>query len=342
MKRTCSLATLAVLQILAFSHAQDKTAATVTIKALPKPNASSKITIPMNRVQYELRSEYPIAIASDQQLSANATVANLVIGSSESTEPKLVVVQRLWAKDEDEARKLGLDHKIDIQSNSSGLAIASRLEKKATPSPKGDSHSVTLELFIPKSCNANLETSVGNVSAIGLDGSIILATNAGNIFLENLAGAVSGKSSGGNVEARSISGEIDLQTEGGNVSLSDINGKAKVVTAGGNFVVDDYSGEFAGSTAGGNIRVTLRKQPQEDAKIATGGGNIAFHLSKELKLNVKAATEVGRITSPFSDKEREKSLSRTRLSESVNGGGKLLDLSTSAGNISIHYLDEAK
>jgi DUF4097 and DUF4098 domain-containing protein YvlB len=342
MKLARSLATLAVLQLIAYSHAQDNVPATVTVKALPKTNASSKMSNTTNRVQYELRSQQPLFIASGQELEVRAMMANLVIGNCDASEPELIVVQTLWAMDEDEAKKSGEAHTLECKANANGVVVTSRLEKKESSSSNSDSRNVTLILSIPKTCKANLETSVGNITASGLDGATILTTRAGNISLENIGGAVTAKSKGGNVEARSITGELILHTQGGNVHVANIHGLARVVTEGGNFVAEDYSGKFTGSTGGGSIKLTLKEQPKEECQVKTGGGNIDLHLSKELKLNIKAATDVGRVTSPFSEKGRDRSVTGSKLSESLNGGGPLVHLSTSAGNVSIHYLGDSK
>lgn len=139
-------------------------------------------------------------------------------------------------------------------------------------------------------------------------------------------------SSGGSLSIEDLVGELDARTSGGSISVGNIVGDVKLHTSGGSINTDTVTGNLNAHTSGGSIRVTLDKQPTEDAKLTTSGGSITAYLMSDIQLDINASTSGGRVKSDFEIDGRVKKMS---VKGSINGGGPKLTLRTSGGSIKI-------
>jgi len=125
------------------------------------------------------------------------------------------------------------------------------------------------------------------------------------------------RTSGGNIEASSINGKQYLKTSGGNVRLETMTGNGEISTSGGNITANDLDGAYTLTTSGGNMNFA-RCSGAISAK--TSGGNITLDF---LNGSLDAKTSGGNIRATLHSVDND------------------VNLSTSAGSITINLPESA-
>jgi hypothetical protein len=170
---------------------------------------------------------------------------------------------------------------------------------------KNDSEPFMTKSFRESIASTKVETSGGNVTVTGIDGSeskveVYITSNNGRSLDKNeiderlremydLDVSVSNNRLVATAKSKSRirdwkkalnigfklyvpkSVSNDLSTSGGNISLSNLSGTQDFVTSGGNLNLDNLSGKLKGRTSGGNVSI---KNSKNDIDLATSGGNI--------------------------------------------------------------------
>lgn len=140
-----------------------------------------------------------------------------------------------------------------------------------------------------------------------------IKTSGGDVKLDTVEGKNIIKTSGGDIKCRKVEGELSVKTSGGDIELEAAQGKVSAKTSGGDVMLE-YHGENMGivlSTSGGDIVLKLPENFEADLKLRSWGGDIETELSH---------TSVQEVSS---DKYNGK----------INGGGKLVECTTSGGDV---------
>ena len=212
-----------------------------------------------------------------------------------------------------------------------------------------------------------LTTGGGSIKVVSTSGRVIASSGGGNVWVGK-ATSVSVETGGGSVDVGNCSGEASVDTGGGTIVLGSINGPVSLETGGGSIKLDGASGPVKVSTGGGNLELW---KLQQGARAETGGGSITaefvgtpsntqnysvletsagdviVYISPDVKMNVKAVIQTAfghNIVSEFPDfkisSEGGEWGPKTKYAEgSLNGGGPLLKVRTTIGNI---YIKRAK
>jgi DUF4097 and DUF4098 domain-containing protein YvlB len=178
------------------------------------------------------------------------------------------------------------------------------------------------------------DTSGGSLTFSHLRGPLVGNTSGGSIKVDDCVGVIRIETSGGKIEVTGGSGSVNANTSGGSIAVRNFGGDAKVETSGGGLRFENVRGEIRGETSGGSIAATISAPVPGDVRLETSAGRIEINLPADAALNVDAETSLGRVTSdlPVTVQGRQE---RDRLRGTINGGGKLLVLRTSAGGISL-------
>ena len=194
--------------------------------------------------------------------------------------------------------------------------------------------------------NINAWTGAGTILVNTGERDALLQAGAGDIRITNCGGQLKVASGGGNLVMGDILGRADLSTNGGNIQLHSARGFVRAQTSGGNI---DLSSVPAASvqTGGGSISATFvrsRQKTVEDSFLRTNAGDITVYLPPDLAVTVDASIDMANghgITSEFPEihVESADTLPRTMIAEgALNGGGPLLKLHVTTGNISIQKI----
>ena len=207
----------------------------------------------------------------------------------------------------------------------------------------------------------NLETGGGSIRVASAKGKITAQTGGGSVVvLDGLQGAFL-ETGGGSIQVKRCQGHVKASTGGGSIDLGQIDGPAEVDTGGGSIHLALASGPVRAESGGGSIELMNLSQ---GARAETGGGgitaqfvatrgsfsnsvletpagDITVYLAPTLPVTIHAAVDMGNGHKIHSDFPEIKVLSeggdygpkRITAEGSLNGGGPVLKVHTSSGDI---------
>lgn len=196
-----------------------------------------------------------------------------------------------------------------------------------------------------------LDTSGGDIEVEDVGADLRAHTSGGSIDVVNCSGNADLNTSGGDINLRMIKGKIDAHTSGGDIEGRVFEEPLKVHTSGGDIELGDVKASISARTSGGNIEVDFIQSDfskPHSIDLGTSGGNIQLTIPAGLPATIDAEIHLGNrrrylprydIYSDFPlSKEKTEDDSGNiilRSSGDINGGGDLIKLRTSAGEIRI-------
>jgi len=267
--------------------------------------------------------EKTFTVQPDGQLNIQTDVGNISVKGTESNEVSI----RVMARGSEE--ELG---KFDVSLDQNGNNVDVKGKMKRSHFRFFDNHwlEIQYEIQVPKSYNLNLHTSGGNIEINSVKGKIEGETSGGNLELSELEGNVRLSTSGGNVNIEKSSGDFNLETSGGNMYGESITGPLQMETSGGNIEIKNGDGKVRASTSGGNIHAYMKDNKGID--LSTSGGNIVVRVPKSITADVQAEASGGDVNC---DLEYTGKIKDGSMKGKINGGGNLIRLETSGGDIVI-------
>jgi len=200
---------------------------------------------------------------------------------------------------------------------------------------------IRFHVTVPRQYNVDLDTASGGVSVADLDGEVLARTSGGSLRFGNITGSVSGRTSGGSIKLTSCGSPVNLKTSGGSIEVGDVTGEVKAETSGGSITLASVAGTVNAKTSGGSIRVAMTIQPEHDCNLHTSGGGIVVTLIPDIAVDVEAETSGGHVSTDFLVASViQGKVPRNQLKGTINGGGPLLKLQTSGGNIHLRKAEE--
>jgi DUF4097 and DUF4098 domain-containing protein YvlB len=205
-----------------------------------------------------------------------------------------------------------------------------------------------------------LRTGGGNIRIGSAKGKVVAETGGGNVLLASCSQGAYLQTGAGLVKVEKCVGEVKAETGGGNIELGEIGGQAKINTGGGTIKLTSATGAVKAETGGGCIElwgvpsarvetgagtITAKFIPGGDADstLETGTGDITVYLTASVKMTVNASIEAASghtITSDFpqirvSSEGGQWEPKQVSAEGSLNGGGPVLKIRTTMGNIYI-------
>lgn len=252
--------------------------------------------------------ERTFTVSPGGTLVVDADSASVRVSGGDNNQ--VIVHMRARGSDEDLATA-----KLEVVQNDNEVTVTMRRRGNSgwfwRRSWNGDGQ---IEVTVPRRYGINIRTAGGSVELKDTVGPAALHTSGGDIVAMNVEGNVEARTSGGGIRADTIRGDVDAGTSGGNVRLMQIDGKIRGRTSGGSVqcsLVGSNRG-ISASTSGGSIQVTLPRATTANVEATTSGGQFNSEIPVATSVNVGG-----------------------RVRGSINGGGQLIDVSTSGGSISL-------
>jgi len=189
---------------------------------------------------------------------------------------------------------------------------------------------VTVDAWVPQRYSVAILTRGGHVNLSDLEGSAVAKTSGGRIDLDSIRGPVSVDTSGGAIQIAHVLGSVVAHTSGGRVDIAEIDGNVEARTSGGAVDVRDVSGRIEATTSGGAIEASFRDEPS--GILQTSGGRIEVTFPATASVDLDAETSGGTVSVEHALVGAGED-DRRRVVGKINGGGALLRLRTSGGNI---------
>ena len=200
--------------------------------------------------------------------------------------------------------------------------------------------SITLE---NASGEMNCVTGGGDIDIKFAGGAIALSTEGGNIHVERAGATVRARSVAGLVEVEQAKGAVFADTGGGSIQVGTSNG-VRAESAAGTIRIKGGTGPMTVSTLLGNILAELMTGGRmSDSSLASGEGDITVFIPANMGLAIRTRSDSGlapRVVSDFPELQLKTVGFRSPQGQgAINGGGPILDLSTTSGAI---YLRRTK
>ena len=190
---------------------------------------------------------------------------------------------------------------------------------------------VNFRIEMPRKFNLDLRTT-GSARVNDLDGTVKAVIRGGSVQFGSVTGPVTARTDGGSVSIRDVGGDFEATANGGSVAVGHVTGKVMARANGGSVTIAEATDAIDVKAAGGSVAAYLSKQPRGDSKLIAEAGNVELRLPESIAVNIDAACSAGRLSSDFSllghqDNEHWKG--------TINGGGPVVMVRASAGNINI-------
>ena len=174
------------------------------------------------------------------------------------------------------------------------------------------------------------ETTSGDIRVGDVDSAVVAQAYSGDVQLGDIAGAMKVETTSGDIRVGDVGGGVVVQAYSGDVQLGDIAGAVEVETTSGSIILRGGQSKVDMETYGGYILAEMTKQSRHQWTLETSGGEIVTRLFSRVTLDVDAQSSSGRVSSDF---PVQGSKSKNSLKGTINGGGPLLKLRTSSGDI---------
>jgi hypothetical protein len=195
---------------------------------------------------------------------------------------------------------------------------------------------VDFVVTVPHGASADLKTAGGDIVAGDLDGTVLARTAGGEIRLGKVGGEVEATTAGGNIDLAAGHGRVKLSTSGGTISAGRLAGPAELRTSGGDIKIEDAEGAVSAHTSGGDVRAVFVGPLKGDSSLTTSGGDVRATVGQATGFHLSASTSGGSVKADgLTITIDHGAIGKSSLSGDVNGGGPLLELRTSGGDVNV-------
>ena len=234
-------------------------------------------------------------------------------------EPQVLVkaTKKVKATNEEKAKEYAQEVEIRIEKVGDAIEIVTEHPKGRKPSFIKNV-SVQYDVTMPKEANLDASSTNGGMNVTGIIGETEARTTNGSVKIIGCEGKLTVKTTNGRVELEEVSGNVGAKTSNGGISA----GLAMI----------DGESEF--ETTNGSLDVRIEKGDSVPLTAHTTNGSITVELPSDFAADVEAKTTNGHIRSDLPITVAGK-ISKTSLQGELNGGGPLMKLKTTNGNINI-------
>ncbi|HID23951.1 MAG TPA: hypothetical protein EYP14_16340 [Planctomycetaceae bacterium] len=250
----------------------------------------------------------------------------------ESVRGQKVIIQ-VWRKikvhSRKEADKILDNFDLEFRQHGDDVSVVAKWIDKSRFSSMRNRLQLRYKIQVPRRYNVDLRTGGGSIVVRALVGNVRVQTSGGSLIFGDITGPVFGRTSGGSITLEGCKGKADIKTSGGSIQVGRVEGSVVAHTSGGSIRVKEVMGAIKARTSGGSIKAYITRQPDDDCELITSGSSIKVYLATNLRLDIDAKTSAGSVKTELSIGKKKKSTLKGKL----NGGGPLLYLRTSGGNI---------
>ena len=206
-----------------------------------------------------------------------------------------------------------------------------------------------------------VRTSGGDIQIENTAGALTAASSGGDIQIEHALGKLSIETSGGDIQIEHAMEGVNAESSGGDIAIENARGAVEVESSGGDIDIENADGGVSARTSGGDINVGLAgtdPSTNRGSHLESTGGEVTVYLPEDLAATIDAQVRIGtsgrwkrgdyRVYPEFDLSEENNAGSRNptwawvsaqsgsaRVRGDINGGGDLIRIETTNGNIKI-------
>ena len=292
----------------------------------------------MLRADIKRSVEKTFSVQPGGHLKIQTSGGDIKVSTGSGNEVKVTALQRIHTDSESKADELLKDLDLSIEQQGDDVTAVAKYEKNKIGWHWGawPPVSVSFVVVVPSHYNVNLSTSGGDIKLESINGQARLRTSGGDLKLDRIEGEVDGGTSGGNISLTEGTAKVKLTTSGGDIRVDRAGGEAQLSTSGGDIVIKSVRDRLTASTSGGDIHASIEGGLKGDCKLSTSGGEVVVSVDKNAAFDLDSHTSGGDVDAAGITITIEKGgLRKSYLAGKVNGGGPLLSLGSSGGDIRI-------
>ncbi len=189
------------------------------------------------------------------------------------------------------------------------------------------------------------ETAGGSIEVGSATQSAYLSTAGGGIQVKRCDGELRAATAGGSVEIGDVGGGAILETSGGSIRLASAKGVVRATTSGGGIRLSGLTHGVTAKNAAGPISAefTASKGSFSESYLETSVGDVIVFLPPDLPVTVRATIDAAmghRMITDFPEVKVSSEGGQWGPREiygqgAINGGGPVLKIRTTAGNIEL-------
>lgn len=282
--------------------------------------------------------EKTFTVQSGGNLKAATQGGDITIKTSDRSEVHLLIKQEIRASTEQEADEILAKLTLTLEQSGNDVTAESKYEKRGPGTWFGNwpPVSVSFVVTVPKNFNLNLNTSGGNITVASLSGNVRARTSGGDLEFARIDGDIDAGTSGGDITLKEGTARAKLNTSGGDIEIDRAGGPTEVSTSGGDIRINSVAHLISASTSGGDVRAVITEALKQDTLLSTSGGNVDVELVKGAGFQLDASTSGGDVHASGLTITIEKGgTGKSKLVGAVNGGGPLLKLRSSGGDVTV-------
>jgi hypothetical protein len=271
-------------------------------------------------------------------LKATTQGGDIKIKTSDSPEVHILVKQVVRASTEQEADEILAKLALTLEQSGNDVLAEAKYEKRGAGNwfSNWPPVSVSFEVTLPKNFNVNLNTSGGDIAVGTLNGNVRARTSGGDLEFARIDGDIDASTSGGDIALKEGTARAKLNTSGGDIVVDRAGGPTEVSTSGGDIRIDSVTQLISATTSGGDVHAVITEPLKQDTVLSTSGGDVDVQLVKGAGFQLDASTSGGDVNASGLTITIEKGgTGKHRLVGAVNGGGPLLKLRSSGGDVNV-------
>jgi DUF4097 and DUF4098 domain-containing protein YvlB len=301
------------------------------------------------RVKHEETFAKTESLDRDGKVEIRNVSGNVEVKTWDRNEVKIDALKVSRASSAAKAEENAAKVKIEVTRENGILKVETEYPK---PSVRGLNVSVEYKITIPSQAairartvsgsvrleniggKADGETKSGNVTVIGAKNGTNAETVSGDVTVADVDNGAYCKTASGNVDAKNVTGNVDLKCVSGDVTAEKIRGSVEAETVSGSVRLKDISGAevVEGKTMSGNTEYYGDISSSGRYSLEAHSGTVEMTIPSGSAFDFNASTFSGSIKTDF-EIVVSGTISKKKISGSVNGGGADVRLKTFSGNI---------
>ncbi|MGA2327646.1 MAG: DUF4097 family beta strand repeat-containing protein [Bryobacteraceae bacterium] len=226
------------------------------------------------------------------------------------------------------------DIKIEIKADEGSVQI-----RTVRPEYRRGNMGAKYFLRVPQRVELEtIHTSNGHIRVEDIEGNVRLETSNGSIRMRKVHGRVDAKTSNGAIEGDDVAGETTVRTSNGTIRMDRVQGGIEASTSNGSIhvvVSKPKPGQpLRFESSNGSLDLTLAELANNEVRATTNNSSITLRVPASIKAQLRASTSNSSITSDL-DVVTRGTIGKNHLEGEINGGGALIQLSTSNGSIKV-------
>lgn len=301
------------------------------------------------KVKHEETFAKTESLAKDGKVEIKNVSGDVEVTTWDRGEVKIDALKTSRASSMEKAKEYAAKVKIEVTRENGILKVETKYPK---PSIRNLSVSVNYKVVIPSQASIKARSVSGDVTLENIGGKAAAETKSGDVTVAGARNGANAETVSGDVDVVDIDNGAFCKTASGNVTAKDVTGNADLNCVSGDVTAENIRGDVEADTVSGNVKLldisganvvkgkTMSGSTVYNGDISSSGrysleahsGKVEMTIPSSSAFDLNASTFSGSIKTDF-EVMMSGTLSKKKISGSVNGGGADVNLKTFSGSV---------